>query len=149
VVQSTGTYSTISGGSQNTSAGTYATVSGGFFNSAAGDFSFAAGSRAKANHSGAFVWADSIDSDFASTAVNQFVVRASGGVGINTNNPGATLDVNGSLRVGNGTTVFNSLQGGVAQMNSDSATVKTPISLSLFPRHLFRCPTCWFPHERC
>ncbi|MGH2987658.1 MAG: tail fiber domain-containing protein, partial [Solirubrobacterales bacterium] len=43
-----------------------------------GDYSLAAGRRAKANHQGAFVWADSQFSDIASTAANQFVARASG-----------------------------------------------------------------------
>jgi len=36
---------------------------------------------------GAFVWGDSANADFASTGENQFLVRASGGVGINKNNP--------------------------------------------------------------
>ncbi len=44
---------------------------------------------------GGFVWADSTDADFASTASNQFLIRASGGVGINANNPDAALTVNG------------------------------------------------------
>lgn len=42
-----------------------------------------AGRRAKAIHNGAFVWADSQDTDFASTADNQFSLRASGGVRLN------------------------------------------------------------------
>jgi hypothetical protein len=71
--------------------------------------------------------------DFASSGANQFLIRASGGVGINTSNPGATLDVNGSLRVGNGATVFNNLQGGLAQMTTDSATVKTNFTFT-FPK---------------
>lgn len=132
IIESTANYSTIGGGSSNTNRGSYATISGGFLNTAAGDYSFASGRRAKANHQGAFVWADSLDSDFASTAGNQFLVRAAGGVGINTTNPGATLDVNGSLRVGNGTTVFKNLQAGLAQMASDSATVKTNFTFA-FP----------------
>jgi hypothetical protein len=48
-------------------------------NTAQGDYSFAAGHRAKANHDGAFVWADSGDVDFGSTANDQFAVRADGG----------------------------------------------------------------------
>ena len=42
--------------------------------------SFAAGQRAKAQHDGAFVWADSQASDFASTADNQVSFRCLGGV---------------------------------------------------------------------
>jgi hypothetical protein len=71
---------TVGGGALNTATGWAATVPGGYQNSAQGEFSFAAGRRAKANHNGAFVWADSTDADFASTAANQFAVRATGGV---------------------------------------------------------------------
>ncbi len=52
---------------------------GGYQNYARGNYSFAAGNRAKANHTGAFVWGDSFDGDVASTSANQFTVRASGG----------------------------------------------------------------------
>jgi hypothetical protein len=83
--------STTSGGGQNTNTGFYATIPGGAFNVAAGEYSFAAGQRAKANHDGAFVWADSQDADFASTANNQFLIRASGGVGIGTADPKVLL----------------------------------------------------------
>ena len=41
-------------------------------------FRIAAGRRAKANHNGTFVWADSTDADFASTGLNQFLIEASG-----------------------------------------------------------------------
>jgi hypothetical protein len=74
-------YATVGGGYQNTAGGYAATVPGGKDNTAQGMYSFAAGYRAKANHQGAFVWADSsTDTDFASTAANQFAVRATGGV---------------------------------------------------------------------
>lgn len=84
---------TVSGGSANTASGVAATVSGGYNNDASGSYSFAAGRRAKANHTGAFVWADSTDADFASTGANQFLIRASGGVGIGTTAPEADLHV--------------------------------------------------------
>ncbi len=71
--------SIISGGFGNTNTGPHATVAGGNYNSASTN-SFAAGHRAKATNQGAFVWADSTDADFSSTAANQFNVRASGGV---------------------------------------------------------------------
>jgi len=54
---------------------------------------FAAGTAANANHPGTFVWADSSGGSFASTANNQFLVRAGGGVGIGTTSPGAQLEV--------------------------------------------------------
>jgi hypothetical protein len=77
-------YATVGGGYGNTASGYAATVPGGRDNTAQGMYSFAAGYRAKANHQGAFVWADSTDADFASTANNQFAVRATGGVSFTT-----------------------------------------------------------------
>ena len=71
---------TVGEGYTNTASGVYATIPGGFDNTAQGDYSFAAGRRAKANDPGSFVWGDSTNQDFASTAANQFMVRASGGV---------------------------------------------------------------------
>ncbi len=90
-------YATVVGGRYNTASGIYATVGGGYWNTASGDYSFAAGRRARANHTGAFVWADSsVNADFASTGNNQFLIRASGGVGIGTTAPLATAHVRGS-----------------------------------------------------
>jgi hypothetical protein len=92
-----GSYATISGGEYSTASGTHSTVPGGYNNIAGGASSFAAGRRAKANHDGSFVWADSTDADFASTGNNQFLIRASGGVGIGTISPQGMLDVDGSI----------------------------------------------------
>jgi hypothetical protein len=87
-----GTAATVAGGSANTASGAWATVSGGYKNTASGDYSLAAGRHAKANHAGAFVWADSADTDFASTRSNQFNLRATGGVRVDTGSgPGISL----------------------------------------------------------
>ena len=94
-LQSPAYYSVIGGGDNNYITGPNATIPGGENNNAAGQYSFAAGHRAKANHDGAWVWADSTNADFASTALNQFLIRAGGGVGIGKNNPAYPLDVNG------------------------------------------------------
>jgi len=91
-----GEYSTIAGGYGNAASGIRAMVPGGLSNTAAGDYSFAAGRQAKANHGGAFVWADQTAADFASTAANQFLIRAAGGVGIGTGAPGSQLTVKGA-----------------------------------------------------
>lgn len=88
---------TIGGGLANIAGGIFSTVPGGTLNSAMGFGSFAAGRRAKANHYGTFVWADWQDADFASTAPNQFLIRAANGVGINKTNPTTALDVNGTV----------------------------------------------------
>jgi hypothetical protein len=70
-----GSRSTVGGGYINSASGNLSTVGGGENNTAQGDYSFAAGNRAKANHRGAFVWAF----DFASTAVNEWSARCTGG----------------------------------------------------------------------
>jgi hypothetical protein len=108
-------FGTVVGGNGNTASGNFATAMGQFntasgyagtamgYSTVAGGFgSQAGGTTAKANHDGTFVWADNTFVDFASTAVNQFLIRAANGVGINTNNPnGAALAVNGNVTVNN------------------------------------------------
>jgi hypothetical protein len=90
-----GSWATVCGGSVNEASGVHATVPGGYDNTAAGDYSLAAGRYAKANHDGSFVWADSTSADFASTAEDQFLVRANGGAIITgTNSSTALLEVN-------------------------------------------------------
>ena len=99
----------VGGGSDNTASGMNAAVPGGALNQAGGEFSLAAGRRAKvrdavqsgapAGDRGTFVWADATDADFTSTAPNQFLLRAGGGVGINTSAPASALDVNGTATV--------------------------------------------------
>lgn len=74
--------STVSGGAGNTASGNDSMVPGGRSNVASGAVSMAAGYRAKANHNGAWVWADSVDADFASRANNEVAMRATGGVRI-------------------------------------------------------------------
>jgi hypothetical protein len=103
--QASGDYSTVAGGQNNVASGLYGTAVGGGQNQAGGSGSFAAGSRAKVRDSaaaggggdyGTFVWADWQPVDFVSTGPQQFLIRATGGVGINTNAPGGfTLAVNG------------------------------------------------------
>ena len=93
-----GSYASVGGGIGNSAGGLFSVVPGGQACKAMGDYSFAAGNAAKALNQGAFVWADSGGSDFTSAVNNSFIVRAAGGVGINTNNPGGyALNV-----VGNG-----------------------------------------------
>jgi hypothetical protein len=94
-----GPCATVAGGEWNIASGVYATVAGGIWNEARGGVSFAAGYRAKALHTGSFVWGDSTYANVASSADNQFIIRASGGVGIGTTNPAAALDVVGDLKV--------------------------------------------------
>lgn len=85
--------SVIGGGWFNTNLANaeYATIPGGTRNCAT-NYAFAAGRRAKANHTGAFVWGDSADADIASTNANSVTMRASGGYRL-FSNPNATAGV--------------------------------------------------------
>ncbi len=87
----------IGGGDSNVASGQAATVPGGDRNHARGDYSFAAGYKARAIHEGSFVWNDRSVTNFndslVTTANNQFLIRAAGGVGIGTTNPGGALHV--------------------------------------------------------
>ncbi len=123
IVQTNGAFAVIGGGSSNTilANAQYATIPGGYSNSAAGNYSFAAGNSAQALHDGTFVWSDATGAPFSSTGPNQFLVRASGGVGINTANPaGAALNVAGTVKAsafqGDGSGLFN-LNSGAALGN--------------------------------
>jgi hypothetical protein len=95
-----GLCSAVGGGRSNNASGEYSTVIGGRDNTAGGDYSLACGRQAEvaADHHGTFVWADNSMTPFASTGENQFLIRASGGVGINTYSPWTALDVNGDFR---------------------------------------------------
>ena len=79
-VRSSALASVVAGGTLNTAGGVFASVPGGLQNLAGGDYSFAGGRRAKAIHEGTFIWADSTDTDFSSSRINEFAVRATGGV---------------------------------------------------------------------
>jgi len=126
-----GSWAAVGGGMTNVASATGATVAGGGFNtangncsfavgcsnSATGDYSAALGDQANATNNGAFVWSDG--TAFSSTAANQFLIHAAGGVGIGVNNPGVPLDVNGRLQSrgsGNGTSA------GLWLYDTDSAT---------------------------
>src|ERR1700722_14909320 len=113
-IQTNAGFGSIGGGYGNTiaSSSQFGTIAGGCSNAVAGLTSFAAGFQAQANNDGTFVWADSQDAPFASTDENQFLIRAAGGVGINTSNPaGAALNVAGTVKAtafqGDGSGLFN------------------------------------------
>lgn len=105
-------YAATAMGSETIASGTASTAMG-RRTTAAGGLSTALGHRARANHSGSLVWADAQDADFASTAVNQFSVRAQNGVVIQAaaNSTALELRNGGALKVtgagiGTGTPVF-------------------------------------------
>lgn len=134
------TIATISGGGFNSAKGYSATVAGGEYNLAGGDYSFAAGVLAQVRDRsatpgcplfncgdyGTFVWADARGAPdnmtpFVSTGPNQFLIRAGGGVGINTNNPtGVSLTIGTDTTNGNGAYVSN----GGAWTNGSSRSFK-------------------------
>jgi hypothetical protein len=92
-----GQAATVGGGFSNIASANYSSIPGGTLNIAAGLSSFAGGTRAKALSNGCFVWGDYNGlTDFTCSSPNQFLVRATGGVGINTQDPaGAQLHVVG------------------------------------------------------
>ena len=106
VIAESGKFATVSGGRENTASGEGATIPGGAFNVAAGNYSLAAGRRARAEHAGTFVWADAVDEDFVSTAENQFLVRATGGVRFQGGNKWNLDNTEGDVRIGNDTFRF-------------------------------------------
>jgi microcystin-dependent protein len=91
--------SAVGGGENNTASGLFATVPGGRNNIASGENSFAVGRRARATHPGSVVFGDNTDVDKNSNGDNQFLIQASGGVGINAAPAsGAALTVSGRLK---------------------------------------------------
>jgi hypothetical protein len=90
-----GDYSTVSGGQANTASGLSSAVSGGGYNTAAAAYSFAGGLFAHASHEGSFVWSDYTGGDFSTTGIDQFLIRASGGVGIGATNLAGALTIRG------------------------------------------------------
>ena len=96
----TGAHSFIGGGQNNRVTAPYSVVVGGLLNTASVDYSFAAGRRAKASHSGSFVWADSTDADYSSNGNDTFNVRAIGGSFFT-----GSMTVTGSLIVAPASTV--------------------------------------------
>jgi hypothetical protein len=120
-----GSGGTIGGGLNNLASGSYSTVPGGSDNTASGFTSLAAGYRARAAHDGAFVWADSTFAEFASSANDQFLIRAAGGVGIGNNAPTALLDVSGSARAR-----------GLLRSGSETGTDQAPSPAGLVVRRI-------------
>ncbi|MBI3896277.1 MAG: hypothetical protein HY313_10160, partial [Acidobacteria bacterium] len=118
-----GVFSTVSGGNNNTAVGSFATVPGGTSNNASGDSSFAAGNNAVAAHQGAFVWSDTAGG-VASTANNQFLIRAGGGVGIGTASPKAPLHVGGEAIIGNTSLACDSTRQGGLRYNSGNTVME-------------------------
>ncbi|MFN7886201.1 MAG: hypothetical protein ACK5Q4_12135 [Phycisphaerae bacterium] len=141
--QARGTASVVSGGQNNESLASFAAVPGGQLNVAGGEFSLAAGRRAKIRtpaqvgagdlngDEGTFVFADSTDADFISTGPNQFLVRATGGVGINNATPLAPLHVSAPAGATLGRLI---IAPGIANSNSElflSENTSTSIGATL------------------
>jgi hypothetical protein len=83
----TADYGSIGCGANNSVGGRFGTDPGGQGNRADGQSSLAAGQGAKAVHDGAFVWGDTAEAVavLSSTAPNQFIARATGGIQFITN----------------------------------------------------------------
>ncbi|MBD3218649.1 MAG: hypothetical protein GF310_10260 [candidate division Zixibacteria bacterium] len=91
-----GDHSSILGGESNYTDSSYSTVAGGYNNYAVGTASFAAGYQARASHNGSFVWQEYDEgNNFYSSGENQFLVKATGGFGINIDDPATSFHVLG------------------------------------------------------
>jgi hypothetical protein len=91
----------VGGGRYNEASGLYACVPGGRKNRAVA-YSFASGYRARAAHAGCFVWGDKTEANVATSADNQFLARAKGGVKFYTN---AAMTSGAKLNPGGGSWV--------------------------------------------
>lgn len=128
----------MGGGHLNTVSGFLSTVPGGFWNIAQGDYSFAAGQNAKANHQGAFVWADATFNNFSSTGNHQFLIRAAGSMGIGLNNPTEALPVSGNIRANGNVCAAN------IACASDARLKEQVVNLTYGLPHLLRLrPVRW------
>lgn len=111
-------YATVGGGEYNTASGFYSTVPGGSSNSAAADYSLAAGRRAMVGsaHTGAILFSDSTNADFASAAANEFAARATGGVRMVTGVDASGTPTSG-VRLAPGSGTWESLSDRAAKTN--------------------------------
>lgn len=129
----------IGGGESDTITGSHGMIVGGLRNRVSGDYGFASGRRARSTHNGTFVWADHTDADFPSTGEDQFLVRASGGVGINTNSPSSVLTVAGPIASAVATIASNTTLDAtysVVLVSSSPTTITLPAASSCSGRHL-------------
>jgi len=116
----TGQLSAITGGTSNQISGNVSVIAGGQSNQITDNYGFAAGYGSKVNHIGSWVWNDfsAVDpsNSFATTADHQFLIRATGGMGIGTNSPSSPVHV-----VGQGSST-----GSTAGSNEVVMTVQAP-----------------------
>lgn len=113
---------TVASGQNSTAAGFRSEANGsasfaaGYQAIATGDSAVALGRNARALHDGSFVWQDAANSSsvLSSTTNNQFLIRASGGVGIGTNRPSAALHVIGEVKA----TEFTGSGAGLTNVNA-------------------------------
>jgi hypothetical protein len=127
-------YGSFSLGSDTKATGLYGVALG--YSTTATNHSLAVGTYSRALHPGSFVWGDQALEDFESTGNNQFLVRAAGGVAINTNNPGgAALRVVGTVAatkfIGDGSELGNLINGG-NYISAYDTTVQSVATATVF-----------------
>lgn len=150
----------IGGGRLNETSGAFATVPGGALNCAGGDSSFAAGMFAQVRpplgsatttacnnvakapdadgDEGTFAWGDALGGPFVSTGPNQFLVRAGGGMALNTTVIGANDDLVVAARTGgdaDADLILRTRDGGTGRIFMRD--VDSALQLSSFPSYNF------------
>jgi len=111
-----GIAATVAGGDANQAHGANAMVAGGNGNIAMGNNSFAAGTLTRANHPGVFIWGDSLGATISSTAADQFIVRATGGIWLGQGTDAVSIAAGDFIATSTGAHLTN---GGVWTNNSD------------------------------
>jgi trimeric autotransporter adhesin len=118
---------TIGGGCGNSVSGACSVIPGGSNNVASGSFSLAAGTGARAADRGSFVWADSQNGTFSSSADNQVSFRCLGGAVFTSGSGSANQTV--SWTPGSGSWTFSSDRGLKDRIRSiDARTVLEKVS---------------------
>ncbi len=120
-----GLNSVVLGGSNNTITKNNSIILAGLSNSINAEFSVAGGVSASVNHKGSFVWSDAAAGlGMSTSAQNQFLIQATGGVGIGTNAPASPLHIKGQ-----GTTFGSALTEVV--MTVEPKTTTDDVSLAI------------------
>ncbi|MFZ2151468.1 MAG: hypothetical protein WAZ12_00690 [Candidatus Absconditicoccaceae bacterium] len=112
-----GNYSIIGGGLSNSISGNYSVIPGGNSNTINANNSFAAGNNTSVSHNNTFIRNGSRSIGVSSIKSGTFIINVPNGMGINTSDPQADLDINGDMNV-SGTGVLSDLITGTGTISN-------------------------------